>query len=259
MINQGHNVPDKTIAVFKSIGGESLPKELFTNILQEPKKTRDWFRPIFYRCLPLAIGNKMGILIVNQFDFELEWDGEEDPKGLKIYSQYNNPLKNQYPYIESSFGRGIFTLNLPFVLRTPPGINLMVSNPPNYIVKNSTVLTAVVETDNIRRGFGIQIKMHYPNVRTKFEANTPLAALIPIPRYASDGYEIKMAEDIFSDDLIVEEMQAQVDADTQRNYVEAEEYKLLEQGKFFGKETSRQYFRGEDVYGNKFPDHQHIK
>jgi hypothetical protein len=56
MINQGNNVPEKTIAVFieKDLSKDITKDRLFNLIKKSPKK-RDWFTPHFYRCLPLTI------------------------------------------------------------------------------------------------------------------------------------------------------------------------------------------------------------
>jgi hypothetical protein len=56
MINQGINVPDKTIAIFtdpyKTLF-HSTEKNRLNNIIEKSPKKRDWFTPHFYRCLPL--------------------------------------------------------------------------------------------------------------------------------------------------------------------------------------------------------------
>jgi hypothetical protein len=248
MINDGiNNVPDNTIAIFKDLSANAFDLKNIDTILKPLDKKRDWFAPQFYRCLPLTIGNQYGFSISAQYDFAFEWDGGFDPGSVKFF--FDDPIdkiKHMQPMLESHFGCGVITVNPPFTLRTPPGINLMTINPPNYIIPNVTVMTGVVETDNLRRNFTFNLKVQMPNIRVKVQAGAPLAAFIPIPRYFVDGFLLKNSEEIFSESLILEEEQAANDALQYRIEVEPN----------LPGSSGRHYFRGVDVYGNNFPDHQ---
>ena len=251
MINQGINVPDKTIAVFNDPFDAPWQfnnnKERLHNIVDKPPKKRDWFTPHFYRCLPLTIGNQYGFIIKSEFDFSFIWDGGSSKDSVKFYfSETLEELDKKRPRIDSHFGDGIISIAVPFTLRTPPGVNLMIINPPNYILPNVTVMTGVVETDNLRRSFLFNLKIQIPNIEVGVPAGTPLAGFIPIPRYFADSFELKYAEDIFDEEVIIEELQA--DKDT--NYYRQIEEPLLKDG------VGRLYMQGKDVYGNTFPDHQ---
>ena len=247
MINQGNNVPDNTIAIFSDNPNNNIPKNRLCNILSKSPKKREWFTPHFYRCLPLTIGNQYGFIIKSEFDFGFIWDGGNTPDAIKFwFSEEIESINEKFPRIDSHFGNGIITINTPFTLRTPPGVNLMTINPPNYIIPNITVMTGVIETDNVRRNFSFNLKVQIPNLPIYITAGTPIAAFMPIPRYYSDGFEIKHAEDIFDEETINEEYQTEIDTETFRFDVEPT---LLNH-------VGRQYLIGEDVYGNKFPDHQ---
>ena len=247
MINQGINVPDKKIAIFHNPLGGLENSERIDNVVSKSPKKRDWFSPTFYRCLPLAIGNQYGFIIKSEFDFAFSWNGEESPDAITLYfTESEEDLLKKYPRIETHFGYGIITINPPFTLRTPPGVNLMTINPPNYVIPNITVMTGVIEADSIRRNFTFNLKIQIPNIRVHIPAGTPLAAFIPIPRYYSDSFELVSAEKIFDKDVIDEEFKAVQDANIHRETVEPT----------LPLKVGRHYFRGEDVYGNKFPDHQ---
>ena len=197
MINQGNNVPDKTIAIFPYTKELSLNKNRVYDIIDKSPKKRDWFTPHFYRCLPLAIGNQQGFIIKNEFEFSFLWTGGDDLDSL--FFEFYEPLEEinkKYPRIESTFGSGIITINPPFTLRTPPGVNLITINPPNFIIPNITVMTGVVEADNIRRNFTFNLKVQMPNIKVTVPVGTPLAAVLPIPRYFADSFELKNDEDI---------------------------------------------------------------
>jgi len=250
MINQGNNVPDKTIAVFTDPfkhNFEYKERSRLLNIIDKPSKKREWFTPHFYRCLPLTIGNSYGFIIKSEFDISFMWDGSDSPDGVKFwFTEDLEEVNKKFPRIDSHFGSGIITINPPFWLRTPPGVNLMTINPPNHVIPNITVMTGVVETDNIRRNFTFNLKVQIPNIEVYLPTGTPLAGFIPIPRNFSDNFELKFAEEIFDQETIDEELQANLDTKTYRKEVEP----TLKNG------VGKHYMQGKDVYGNKFKDHQ---
>jgi len=264
MINQGNNVPDKTIAVFTWPDYWNIGFEDIMNVVEKPSKKRDWFTPNFYNCLPLTIGNQQGFIVKAPCDFSVIWNGKNDNDGNN--TQINiigNPDWNMYhnstgpngetllPGLGQNFGHGIITLHMPVCFRTPPGVNLLTMAPPNYIMDGLTVMTGVVETDNLRQFFTFNIKINQPNTLISIDKGTPLAAFIPVPRYFTDGFELVDATKIFDDETYVEEMQAYVDSCIKRDVTNTENKKR--NGYTI---PEKDYFKGIDVYGNKFPDHQ---
>ena len=248
MINQGFNVPENTIAIFKKPDCANLTDERVANLIKPNVQERDWFTNHFYRCLPLRLGNLYGFSLFSEWDFAVQWDGSNDKEGTKIFwrEEDDSNLSNLYPRIESHFGHGVVTIIFPFWFRTPPNVNLMTINPPNYILPNLSVMTGVIETDNLRRDFTLNLKIQTPFTQTFIKAGFPIATIIPIPRYFVDNFALKPAETLFEDELIQEEEQSYIDTLTKRFEVE---YK----SKF---RVGMDYFMGQDVYGNKFLDHQ---
>ena len=251
MINDGiNNVPDKTIAIFPSskIYNKEITQERILGMVKKPDKKRDWFSPHFYRCLPLTIGNQYGFTVSSEFDISFEWNGGDLPEDSKIYlnEQLNDTDNIKYPNVSSHFGHGIVTINTPYFFRTPPGVNLMTINPPNYVIPNVTFMTGVIETDNLRRNFTFNLKIQIPNIRTIIPAGYPLGAFIPIPRYYCDEFNLDFAENIFSKEIVDEEIKADKDAGKYRDKVEP----TLKDG------VGKHYMQGKDVYGNLFKDHQ---
>ena len=239
MLNKDVNVPDNTIVVFNYMKQLLDDPERVHDIISKPDKKRDWFTPHFYRCLPLTVGNQYGFIIKSEYDFSFEWDGGYSPDSLKVYSENSEGL---FPEIKSHFGSGIVTINLPFVLRTPSGINLLTMNPPNIIIPNVTVMTGVVEADNLRHDFTINLRVQTPNIRTFIPKGTPIAGLIPIPRYFVENFNLVNAEDIFDEQTIEEERFAKS---------HFSEYK-----REMNTGLNGHYKHGTDIYGNKFSDHQ---
>ena len=254
MINQGNNVPDKTIAIF-NVADESiknLTKDRILNMISIPEKKRNWFDSHFYRCLPLTIANQYGFVICAEYDFCFEWNGGDKTTDIILSSEHKASPLNQnnnskvYPKITSHFGSGVLTIETPFFLRTPPGINIMTINPPNYVIPNVTVMTGVVETDNLRRSFTFNLKIQIPNIKVCISAGSPLAAFIPIPRYFADEFQLKFADELFDKETINEEQKAESDAKKHRLEVEYNSKNKV----------GKHYMLGKDIYDNKFPDHQ---
>ena len=248
-MQKGKEVPDNTIAVIVSPlleNSKSVEKRVL-NLIHKPKKTRDWFKPHFYRCLPLTIGNQYGFVVTNEFDFSFTWNGESDTSAITFdFYEEIETLSKKLFMVKSEFGDGIITISPPITLKTPKGVNLITINPPNHIIPNVTVLTGVVETDNLNNPFTFNLKIQIPNLKVFIPAGTPLAGFIPIPRYYADSFSLKLAEEIFDEETMQRNLQSLVDTVTHRREVEGS----------LPNNIGRLYLKGEDVYGNQFPDHQ---
>lgn len=254
IINQdgGPTVPDKTIVFFPVIPHENIKTfdlkyvNLFLKPLNDSHK-RYWFTPHFYKCLPLSIGNMQGFVFSLPYKISVFWNGGNSTDDIQIqyyedFKQYEN-LNFIYP--TSEFGNGIITIHFPLTLKTPPGINLMTIAPPNFPLAGLSPMTGVVESDNIRFSFTLNIKIDLPNTIIQIEPNSPLVGLLPIPRYFCDSFELKNAYDIFNKDIVQDEIEV-VQEQSQKRHIQNKE-KLPQDGT---------YFSGKDIKGNKFKDHQ---
>lgn len=249
MLNK--EVPEKTIAVLVSPLIENInnvEKRVF-DLIQKPSKTRGWFTPHFYRCLPLTIGNQYGFVVTSEFDFSFIWNGGGNTDAITLDFHGNESNLNEKLFrIESHFGSGIITISPPIVLKTPKNVNLMTINPPNHIIPNVTVMTGVIETDNLNNPFTFNLKIQIPNLKVSIPAGTPLAGFIPIPRYYADSFSLKPAEEVFDEETLNNHLQSLVDTVTHRRSVEDT----------LPHNVGRLYSKGQDVYGNKFFNHQNL-
>jgi len=255
IINQDENlvVPEKTIAVFPLIPEDGVePFDMDIGSFLRPLNTthkRDWFAPNFYHCLPLSIGNMQGFVFSVPYSFEILWNGGNKIEDLIIQvPEQENLFKYfnmNYIHFRTEFGNGILTINFPVQLKTPPGVNLMTISPPNFPLPGLSPMTGVVESDNIRFTFTLNIKVDLPNVLIKVTKDTPLVGLIPIPRYFCDSFELKNASEIFDKNIIEEEMDVVRKHSIKRNYANDNDLG-----------PDRLYYRGLDYYENKFKDHQ---
>jgi hypothetical protein len=254
IINQDNDlvVPEKTIAFFPVIANDDVESfnlkdvGLFLKPLNGDHK-REWFSSNFYRCLPLAIGNMQGFVFSLPYGFDVVWNGGKDAKDISIRCHDDfEPYKNlNFIHPSSEFGSGVLTIHYPITLKTPPNVNLMTISPPNFPVPGMSPMTGVVESDNLRFTFTINLKIDMPNIPIRVLANSPLVGIIPIPRYFCDSFELKNAYDIFDEEIVNEEKKVTREHSDRRIKDNAE-----------NTSPDRLYYRGMDIRGNKFKDHQ---
>ena len=254
IINQegGPVVPEKTIAFFPITPIEGYKPfdlnkvGLFLKPLNDEHK-RDWFTSHFYKCLPLAIGNMQGFVFSLPYTISVFWNGGNSVKDLSIeygedYKQYKGM---NFIYPTSEFGHGILTIHFPLTLKTPPGVNLMTIAPPNFPIVGLSPMTGVVESDNIRFTFTLNIKIDLENTNITILPNYPLIGLLPIPRYFCDSFKLENAYNIFDKDIVDEEQKVVTEHAIKRDISNTTDLG-----------SDKIYYLGGDVRGNKFKDHQ---
>jgi hypothetical protein len=151
-----------------------------------------------YRCLPLAIANQAGWLLHNPATFTAIWDGGphrfnvhvhfEDPAAARpsqpcvftVNTFTAVPLRDNR--ISSHFGAGTVTFSIPYLFRTPPGINLWVKGPSNWVKDGTQALEGIVETDWTPATFTMNWKLTRPGYLVRFEKGEPFCMLVPVPR-----------------------------------------------------------------------------
>jgi len=142
----------------------------------------------------------------------------------------------------SNFGLGIVTVQAAFALRTPPAINLMTLQPPNFFIDGLQNMAGVVETDNLRRDFTFNLKITRANFPVEIQVGDVIAGVMPIPRQFVENFELVDGCSLFTPEEIASEQQAARDFGRERT----ERDPLRPDG------VGRRYHKGEDVYGNKF-------
>jgi len=127
------------------------------------------------RCLPLRIANQAGWFILNSHAFRVTWSGSNEKSSLEIESISGSAALPA----ASHFGHGIFTWNIPYLFRTPPGYNLLVRGPSNWPKDGAYPLEGIVETDWAVATFTMNWKMTHANFSVTFEVNEPICMLVP--------------------------------------------------------------------------------
>ena len=209
---------------------------------------RDWFSKHAYLCLPLVIGNQYGFALKSLFHATFLWNGGPEPADTTI-TVHNTEEADAFGGLQllaSQFGLGIVTVQTAFALRTPPEVNLMTLQPPNVFIDGLQNLTGVVEADNLRRDFTFNLKITRPDHPIEIKVGDLLAAVMPIPRGFVEKFEMVDAYEAVSPDTVALEQQTARDFGREREEVDAKNKRGV----------GRRYFKGEDVYGQRF-EHSH--
>ncbi|OWK38645.1 DUF6065 family protein [Fimbriiglobus ruber] len=130
-----------------------------------------------YRCLPLNIANQNGWFLTSPTTFEVYWYGGVNPKDLEVRF-----IGHPDPIISSHFGSAVLTFSIPYLFRTPEGVNLWVKGPSNWIKDGVQALEGVVETDWASSTFTMNWKVTRAFEWIRFEKDDPICMIVPIPR-----------------------------------------------------------------------------
>jgi hypothetical protein len=143
--------------------------------------TRDWMDQLpeafAYRCLPLNIANAHGWEIGCQRGFTARWDGGGDREAIAIKG---DDSEGELPL--THFGHGVLTFPVPFLFRSPPGINLFVTGPLNQPKHGVAALSGIVETDWSPYTFTMNWKFTAPNVDVSWKKGEAFLFFFPLER-----------------------------------------------------------------------------
>lgn len=239
--NDGFEVPENKILVVPYVKDSNS----YLNVIKTLKGStqRDWFTPHFYYCLPLTIGNQYGFGLYSASDIDMVWNGEEPPESIIINTISK---ESDVQEISSHFGSGVVSIQNSFHLKTPRGINLITIQPPNSFIPGISVMTGVIETDNLRRDFTFNMKITIPNMNISIRKGDLLCAFLPIQRGFVDKFEIEPVSKYFSDELYQNEIAETHRLNDERNNED------IYKNHFSG----RRYFSGTHTDGTKYLDHQ---
>jgi hypothetical protein len=176
---------DKTFTAYQIYDRVTLP-------IHTAPLDRDWMDAAHqrhpYRCLPLNIANQNGWVLGCPTSFRVYWYGGPAPTDLEV--RFDGPPD---ACVSSHFGSGVLTFSIPYLFRTPPGINLWVKGPANWIKDGIQALEGVVETDWATSTFTMNWKVTRPFEWVEFKVGEPVCMLVPIPRGLSESLVPKLA------------------------------------------------------------------
>lgn len=179
---------EQTITIYKLPNyGNSVPR-----LIKSADIKRGWMQENnhFYRCLPMTIANQNGWFVESPSDFKVTWLGDNHPNSLHFWidHRYNTERK----WVDSLFGYGIFTFFMDFIVRTPPGVNLLVRGAPNFYVDGAHPLEGVVETDWLNYSFTMNWKITSPNKVVNFKKGDPICYFHPVPHDYSEKFNLEI-------------------------------------------------------------------
>jgi hypothetical protein len=199
-----------------------------------------------YRCLPMTIANQAGWFILNDAPLVVLWGGKDHQDSVKIIYPKGAP---EFP-VESHFGYGIVTWRIPYVLKTPPGYNLLARGPANWPRDGIYPLEGIIETDWVNSTFTMNWKITRPNFPIAFERRDPICMIVPQVRNQLESF-IPEILDMPANDGVAETY----------HLWDASRRAYLKERKIASSSASRQpmqghYLRGEDLMGQKAVSHQ---
>ncbi len=146
-----------------------------------------------YHCLPMLMANQCGWQLLSSTLVRARWNGGNGTEAIEFdfsdpgtasamadaRAQASGAITEQQAFPTSTFGHGIVTWYIPFVIRTPPGYNLLVRGPANLAKDGITALEGLVETDWAPMGFTMNWRFTRPGVWVTFEVDFPIAMIVP--------------------------------------------------------------------------------
>jgi hypothetical protein len=196
---------------------------------------RDWMNfNHFYRCLPMTISNQNGWVVECPAEFKASWIGGDDPNNIHFWVDKSNKFERKW--VDSIFGHGIITFFMDFVVRTPPGVNLLVRGAPNFYVDNCHPLEGLVETDWLNYSFTMNWRITNTDRIVHFKKGDPICYFHPVPHNYSENFDVEI--DLLDNNPELKERFLAYD----------ESRSSFRRDKKRGEYWQGHYFRGEDVF-----------
>ena len=198
-----------------------------------------------YRCLPLNIANQAGWLLTCPTTFEIYWYGGDAKSEIEIRF-----LDHADPCVSSHFGYGVLTFSLPYLFRTPPGINLWVKGPSNAPRDGIQPLEGVVESDWATSTFTMNWKLTRPNTWVEFQRGEPICMVVPIPRGLADVM-VPVRRPLASNPELEQQYKSWEASRSQfLQGIASHDPDVIKRG------WQKDYFQGKDQKGSRFGQHQ---
>jgi hypothetical protein len=195
------------------------------------------------RCLPLTIANHAGWAIRVPFGVRARWNGEDALGNVEI--EVLDPTHPARGWVADHFGAGIVTFSIPYVFRTPPGVQLLVRGAPNFWIAGAQALEGLVETDWASASFTMNWRIIAADHWVSWRAGDPICFLQPVSVALLEAAEPQLV--MMSDAPVVEAgFRAWASA---RDAFNADP----ERGP---RAWQRHYYLGKEVTGERAPSHR---
>jgi hypothetical protein len=206
-----------------------------------------------YRCLPLVVANQAGWLIRNPITFSAMWTGGALAADVQIAVPDGQRGWAGLPpetIVESHFGEGVLTFQLPYLFRTSEGYNLWVKGPANSFKDGIQALEGLVETDWSFAPFTMNWKLTRPYHTVVFREGEPICQLVPYPRGLIERFDPE-----------VRPLASEPELRSAFDRWHAERGQFLQERLTPGTEAhardwQKDYYQGRQAAGGKFQEHQ---
>ena len=198
-----------------------------------------------YRCLPLVIANQSGWVLRTPAAFRAYWYGGPGKEDVEL--RFDGPPDSR---VVSHFGSGVITFTIPFLFRTPPGINLWVKGPANWIKDGVQPLEGVVETDWIASTFTMNWKITRVCDWVRFEKDEPFCMLVPVPRGLAESLVPRRAPMAADPELQAQYEKWEKSRSGFLTHLSARDPEAVKQG------WQKDYFQGKTPDGTPVATHQ---
>lgn len=199
------------------------------------------------RCLPLRVANEAGWFILNDLDFEVEWDG--DPGMESLHFTFSRKPTGMVPF--NMVGYGIVSWVPPYLFRTPAGINLLVRGPANMPKDGISALEGLVEADWLPYTFTINWKITRPGVKIRFVEGEPICFLVLNRRFDAERLE-PVLQNISSDQELELQYRTWHERRLRAKAISGQDGALGS----LAVSDQGQYIRGETIGGVRIAEHQ---
>jgi hypothetical protein len=178
---------------------------------------------------------------------QIDFDGQA---GAQVFTFGLAPPRRHEDRIVSHFGDGVLTFTIPYLFRTPPGINLWVKGPVNHIKDGIQALEGIVETDWSPSTFTMNWKITRPGLPIRFEQGEPICMVVPIPRGLTESLDPMLLPIDANPDLELEYQEWQASRRQFNQDLRSHEPDAVRRG------WQREYIKGVLPSGAAAPEHQ---
>lgn len=210
---------------------------------------RDWMdltnQRFAYRCLPLNIANQCGWFLTCSCTFEVYWYGGDAKTEIELrFLDFHDPC------VASHFGYGVLTFSLPYLFRTPPGINLWVKGPSNQPKDGIQALEGIVEADWATSTFTMNWKITRPFHWIRFNRGEPICMVVPVPRGLAESMVTQAVPITYDPELEAKYRAWEASRKGFLDSLESNDPEALQRG------WQKDYFQGKQAEGGVFDGHQ---
>ena len=123
-------------------------------------------------------------------DIQAVWFGGQDRRSMHFWLDPEYNVQNSW--VKCHFVGGVITFEFDFMIRTSPGVNLLVRGAPNFFVDGAHPLEGVVETDWLNYSFTMNWRVTEPNKIVYFRKGDPICFLQPIPHNYAEEFDFRI-------------------------------------------------------------------